>query len=175
MTTDDVDDDLFDVEVRPGKIMVLMRTDVLTLFLSGSLPSSLQAAVDKVHTMQRGIVSGHDVTMSKEDQDELLTMLRAYAVQVVVQPPLTLDKNLEPHKADVHKLSAPELLNIFNAIPPDDGRKSILARRLTGGEAISFRPGILQPDDETAPTGPDLPGASIVVSDGERTVEFISV
>jgi hypothetical protein len=159
LTVDDVEDDQYDVVIRPGKFVTLRRADPLTMFMTGALNSSLSAAVDRAHERLNSFNEANPTAildMPQDDKDELMAVMREYACAICISPEFTIDKEAEPSKSDVRKLSMNELLTIFNAVP-----SGLRFPRLQGVQADTFRAGVV-PANATAPSSvEDVPREAI--------------
>jgi hypothetical protein len=172
MTADDVNDDTYDVVLRPGKFITLRRADPITLFMTGAMSASLQATVERAHQRLNSLNEPNESSLldiPEDERSDMVDTMREYVIAVAVDPQFTLDINAEPHKADVRKLLFNELLTIFRAVPT-----GLKYPRLQGVQAESFRPVVQPADAQAAPAGPSVSSPAVrLASVGGREVETI--
>lgn len=82
------------------------RTDLVSLFMEGVLPTPLLAAVDRLQDLRASLHQGvNDVealnTLKQEDIDNMLELMRRVAVRTVIEPKMTHDKGEADSNSDV--------------------------------------------------------------------------
>jgi hypothetical protein len=152
------------LEVDPELTVELRRLDMVTLFMTGAIPMPLMASLSRAQEIRQKDGMDDATFMSElgeDDKTNMLDLLRRYACLAVKSPPLVLVDDGNPEHVPVELLTGPQLLTIWQALPPD-----AQTPRLTEAQADEFR----GPESGQAPA-PAVPDGGEVRAE---TIELVT-
>jgi hypothetical protein len=159
-----------EVEIRPGKTVLIERRDLITMFLEGLLPMELLTAMQRLLDQAPTFMENPAALASVpgEDRAAVVEMLRRFACLVVIDPVLVFEPDDEPNHLPVSKLTSKELLAIWTEAHAMMGIDVTKLEAARGGPeaAEQFRP------QEPGPDVPAVSSGEAVREEPEQLVDY---